>query len=361
MNRSLRTLRELLAPGSVRHSSLPPMEAGLRPNSDLDRADVLLQDEALEPEDVLVGADGRIRFSSGHRIHLIDAAGDVGVVAELAGPVGALERSGAAILALVGGVGVVEVGPDGSQRTVCEDAAVQACATDLTVLPDGSLLVTVGSTRHAAGEWIDALVARDRSGQLVHVVDGRATVVVSDLGWPAGVAAGEDDDVLLAMAFDHTIQRRRLRDLTRAGDELRSNLPVYPGRIRRGASGWWVAAPLARNRMSEMVLDEPDLLADLTTTLDRQDWPMPRLRSSTPYTDVLQMGQLRMLGVLKPWAPPRSYGLVFEIDEAGRVLRSHHSRVDGDHHGVTGTDEHDGRLVLAGKGCRAVLSVKEGK
>jgi hypothetical protein len=360
MNRSLRTLRELLAPGSVRHSSLPPMEAGLRPNSDLDHAEVLVKDDVMEPEDVLFGHDGRVRFSAGHRILRLDETGPV-VEAELPGPVGALERSGTDVLALVAGVGIVLVAADGSQRTVCDDEAIQRCATDLTLLPDGSILVTVGSTRFAVDQWTDALVHRDRSGQVVHVVDGRADVRLSNLAWPAGIAAGAHDDVLLALAFDHTIQRRRLADITKTGDVLRENLPAYPGRIRRGTSGWWVSAPMARNRMSEMVLDEPQLLEDLTTSLDRKDWPMPRLRSETPYTDVLQMGQLRMLGVLKPWAPPRSYGLVFEIDEQGRVMRSHHSRVDGSRHGVTGADERDGRLVLAGNGCRAVLAVKEGK
>jgi hypothetical protein len=52
------------------------------------------------------------------------------------------------------------------------------------------------------------------------------------------------------------------------------------------------------------------------------------------------------MGVLKPWAPPRSYGLVLRVAADGRIERSLHSLVDGRHHGITAVVEH-GRALYA--------------
>jgi hypothetical protein len=63
------------------------------------------------------------------------------------------------------------------------------------------------------------------------------------------------------------------------------------------------------------------------------------------------------MGVLKPWAPPRSYGLVIKVAADGRIERSLHSLVDGHHHGVTAVAEHAGALYVASKGSGRVLKV----
>ena len=63
------------------------------------------------------------------------------------------------------------------------------------------------------------------------------------------------------------------------------------------------------------------------------------------------------MGVLKPWAPPRSYGLVLRVSSDGRVLRSLHSQVDGRHHGITAIREHRGSLYAACKGRGRLLRV----
>ena len=57
------------------------------------------------------------------------------------------------------------------------------------------------------------------------------------------------------------------------------------------------------------------------------------------------------MGILKPWAPPRSYGLVIRLDADGQPLYSLHSRVDGDNHGVVAAVECDGALVRARQGA----------
>lgn len=61
------------------------------------------------------------------------------------------------------------------------------------------------------------------------------------------------------------------------------------------------------------------------------------------------------MGVLKPWAPPRSYGLVIRMDDTGRILSALHSRVDGQHHGIVAAAEAGGDLYCLSAGADAVL------
>jgi hypothetical protein len=242
-------------------------------------------------------------------------------------------------------------------KELSTDKSVRTCVTDMAALTDGTLLVTVGSQQFTPDEWSRALLAKDASGLIVKVTDGIALIVATDLAWPAGICQLDDQEILLSVAFSHAIERRWLSALDKRERLMRKNLPVYPGRIRKCNEGWWIAAPYARNRITELIMDEPKLLSEMVEGIDPPLWPVPRLRDTTPYTDVLQMGQLRMLGVLKPWAPPRSYGLLFLLDAAGRVVRSHHSRVDGRYHGITGMAADGDRLMATGKGCQTLLEV----
>jgi hypothetical protein len=59
--------------------------------------------------------------------------------------------------------------------------------------------------------------------------------------------------------------------------------------------------------------------------------------------------------VVKPWAPPRSYGLVIRLDDHGLIRYSLHSRFDGKHHGIVAAVERDGWLYLLCKGRRRLL------
>ena len=69
----------------------------------------------------------------------------------------------------------------------------------------------------------------------------------------------------------------------------------------------------------------------------------------------MQGAHLKMMGVVKPWAPPRSYGLVIRLDEQGLIRYSLHSRFDGKHHGIVAAVERDGWLYLLSKGRRRLL------
>lgn len=57
-------------------------------------------------------------------------------------------------------------------------------------------------------------------------------------------------------------------------------------------------------------------------TISRDEWFVPRLHSEDPFTETMQMGQLRVLGVVKSWAPARSCGLVFRMDARAESSRA---------------------------------------
>jgi hypothetical protein len=64
------------------------------------------------------------------------------------------------------------------------------------------------------------------------------------------------------------------------------------------------------------------------------------------------------MGILKPWAPARSYGLVIRLDAAWEPVKSLHSRADGDRHGVTSCLEQTEELLISSKGGDVILSVQ---
>ncbi|GHB73962.1 hypothetical protein GCM10010377_75540 [Streptomyces viridiviolaceus] len=354
MNRTLAVIREWINPDWARHRTVPPMEAGLRPNRRLDEAHVLLPAEAYTPDDLVLTESGTVMFSSEESI--FELRGDeVRVVAALGGKVGVLVPSGSGVVAAVEGVGLVSVGASGETEELCADRAVSSCVTDAARLPDGSLLVTIGSSHESPGGWARALLRGDRSGRIVRVDGPRVRIEAEGLGWPAGIEVASDTDVLVSLSCDHRIERRMTASLGKPSARLAANLPVYPGRIAATDDGWWFVAPYPRNRFTELLLDEPQLASEMMRTIAPEDWFVPRLRCTTPYTDTLQMGQLRVLGVIKPWAPARSYGLAFRLDGSGRVAESLHSRVDGERHGITGVAVRGGRVVVAAQGYRNLL------
>ena len=81
----------------------------------------------------------------------------------------------------------------------------------------------------------------------------------------------------------------------------------------------------------------------------------PSLRATGSYLEPLQGGGIKKLGIVKPWAPPRSYGLVVRIDSSGDIVESLHSRVGGSCHGVTAARPAGGRLYIVSKGHSKLL------
>ena len=87
-------------------------------------------------------------------------------------------------------------------------------------------------------------------------------------------------------------------------------------------------------------------------------WVAPTLRSGRAIDSPLQAGAVRQMGILKPWAPSLSCGLVLSCDPAMTPRRSWHSRTDGTRHGVTSACDHAGALFAAAKGADTLVRVE---
>ena len=135
------------------------------------------------------------------------------------------------------------------------------------------------------------------------------------------------------------------------------NLPAYPSRLSRGAdNAIWLALFAPRSQLIEFVLSEDRYRRRMIGEIDADLWVAPCLRAGRSPLEPTQQGGVKQLGVLKPWSPNRSYGLVARLDPAYRPNASFHSRAHGRRHGVTSCLAVDGRLLFCAKGDGVVAS-----
>jgi hypothetical protein len=154
--------------------------------------------------------------------------------------------------------------------------------------------------------------------------------------------------------------RHRVIDLTgtgaRAAHPLSAELVGYPSRMAADADGgFWLSCFVCRSQLVEFVLREPAYRERMVAEIDPRHWIAPALSSGHSFLEPLQGAGVKQMGVLKPWAPPRSYGLVMKIAPDGRVLASLHSQVDGHHHGITALAPLGHSLYVAARGAGRLL------
>src|SRR5260370_17173572 len=89
--------------------------------------------------------------------------------------------------------------------------------------------------------------------------------------------------------------------------------------------------------------------------IDPEYWIAPKLKSGQSFLEPMQGAHIKTMGVVKPWAPPRSYGLVIRLDADGVPLYAVHSRVDGVNHGVVAAVELDGAPFAIAQGPSRLL------
>jgi hypothetical protein len=345
-------LKELIAPGSVRHTVAPPLEAGLRPNRRLQDASVRSRFAPLGVDDVVVW-NGRAVVSAGRAVAALEG-GEPATVWTSDAEVGALAVLPEGLAMAVEGRGIILLSGDGSTRVLSDEPRVRTRVTALHPHPDGGLLATVGSTRH--DQWERALMLRDRSGLLLRIdIGGRVDELDTGIAWPAGVAVEADGAILLSVANDHVVERRAPSGAPATARTVLHNLPGYPGRLVAAGDGtWWAVMPRLRSRATELMFEFPDMVQEMVSSTEVDSWLVPRLRIEVPHRAPLQVGELSVLGQIKPWAPTRTYGLAFRFASSGQIVESAHSRADGDRHGATGVavDDEGGVLVaVRGAGC----------
>jgi hypothetical protein len=196
-----------------------------------------------------------------------------------------------------------------------------------------------------------------RSGRVVQLdlADGSARERAAGLAYAFGVGAVGDDAAWVCESWRHRVVQV---GGAQSGQAVLDGLPGYPSRMAPAAAGgWWLTCFTLRTQLVEFVLREPAFRKRMLKEIDPRYWIAPALTSGNTYLEPMQGAHLKTMGVVKPWAPPRSYGLVIRLDERGLIRYSLHSRFDGKNHGIVAAVERDGWLYLLSKGRRRLLRV----
>ena len=353
---SLKTFTDRLLGRGSAAITVPVMDGTLRPNRVLEDAEVVAE---LPGIDDLAGDGQALWASAGPTLLRIDDGGAV-ELRRFDAPISALAMSAGGRLAVaLDGRRIEVLDATGASIARLEMLAGQPlrCANALAWQDEDTLLFSDGSRDHGPAEWSRDLMTLGRSGRAARWrVQGQdAEVLGMGLGHAFGVWPEAGGGVLIAESWHHRVLRR---DAQGRSVPLLAELPGYPSRMAPAAEGgFWLSCFVCRTQLVEFVLREPAYRKRMVAEIDPRYWIAPALSSGASFLEPLQGAGVKNMGVLKPWAPPRSYGLVLRVSADGRVQHSLHSQVDGRHHGITAVREHRGALYAACKGRGRLLRV----
>jgi sugar lactone lactonase YvrE len=312
-------------PAAYAPPSPPPLSGALTPNLALREAERLLEGEVHGPEDVAFDADGRLYASTADgKVVRLAPGGRAEDFAVTGGrPLGLRFDPRGNLVVCDSYRGLLSVDPGGRITVLATEAAgVPFRFTDnLDVARDGTIYFSDASSKFGQDQYLyDLLEARPHGRLLRHdPLDGRTRVLLPELAFANGVALqGAEEFLLVGETYRYRVLRHWLKG-PRAGttDVFADNLPGFPDNIGRGPRGtFWVALFTVRNPLMDALHPRP-WAKRLLSKLPRFAWPRP--------------------------AP---YGLVLELDEEGRVLRSLHDPGGERVTQVTTAREHEGHLYL---------------
>lgn len=329
--------------------TIPPLDGAFRANTGLDDAAVFA---------TLPGADDLCRHASG----VLASAGRglfrlrTGAAPEQVethpAPISAIAASGATLAVALEDGTLIENGaavarPDGV-----------SCITALAYGPDGALWLTNGSDRHGPADWANDLMERNSAGSVwCRAPGGGWQRVAGGLGWPFGVLP-DTKGAVVSESWRHRLVRVGGGRIT----PVLRHLPGYPARLSsRPGGGAWLTLFAPRNRLIEFVLRENHYRFDMMATVPRAFWIAPAMSSGQSFLEPLQCGGIRVMGVHKPWAPSRSYGLAVRLDADMAPEISLHSRANGNRHGTCAAIETEDGLLVASRGGGMVLAPNAGE
>ncbi len=362
----LRDIRQLVFRNAEQHA-IPSMDGALGPNDRLDACQPI--GEALPGADAVTeSAEGALFVSAGRRVLQLSGDGyaERSVVAELPGDAGGLAlHPDGRLLVCVAEQGLVAIDPGGrmSWLNQVEDRPLR-CLTDVVAAPDGTIFLSEGSARHPPAAWCWDLMEKNHDGRLIACgpgLDG-AKVLRRDLPYPHGLAVA-GGRLWWTESWSHRVSRAAIEQGALGATEVMiGNLPGYPARLgRASAGGFWLSLFAVRTHLVEFVLREDDYRQDMMRTIPQRFWIAPALATTHHPLEPMQSGSLKALGINKPWAPPRSYGLLVRIDGDGDFVESLHSRVGGRYHGITAACDAAQGLVIVSKGQGQVLLHRRGE
>jgi sugar lactone lactonase YvrE len=335
--------------------TVPPMDGALKPNNEIERADVFLQADA---PDNLIMVGGRLHFSSGARMMGFDAssmtATEVASFPSEVTAMAAMPDGGIAVGLSEGEIRIRGGAHSGKTIRTCGDYRC-FCPTAILAIDQDTLLVTEGSAYHRADQWKHDLLKRGTSGSVwrIDLAQVRAKRIAGALAFPSGAALTADGGVVISESWRH-----RLLNIAPDGRRysLVTDLPGYPSRLTCTARGdYWLTVFAPRSQLVEFVLRERRFKERMMAEMPEKYWVAPALSTGGDFREPLQGGAIKSMGILKPWAPTRSYGLLVKLNADFLPVASMHSRADGKRHGITSVLEMDGQLLFASKGGDQIL------
>jgi hypothetical protein len=350
MKRLRKTLDGWLGRGEASITT-PPMDGAFQPNDLLDAASAMLHTPA--PNDLAMTRMGMVA-SSGRSLLRLDKPSDAPVAsfdAEISALAG-LPDGGAAVGLVDGRIAFVGGRYEGNAIAAKPEVG---CITALTATRDGALLVANGSATHGPSDWKRDLMEKNASGSVwrLEPASGAWTQLAGHLAYPNGLL--EDGDSVVVAESWRCALTRVLHG--RRGAPVLEDLPGYPSRLTKGAgNAIWLSLFAPRSQLIEFVLSEDRFRRRMIDEIGADYWVAPCLRSGLSPLEPTQQGGVKQLGVVKPWSPSRSYGLIARLDQVYRPIGSLHSRTNGRRHGVTSCLESEGRLYFTARGDGIVAS-----
>ncbi|WP_114912707.1 SMP-30/gluconolactonase/LRE family protein [Acidibrevibacterium fodinaquatile] len=331
-------------------STIPPFDGPLKPNQALETAPVLL---TLDTAEDLATDGSHVYAAAGQSVLRLDHDQPT-EIHRFGGMVTALCcLPGGSLAVAVDGREVRILGGthDGKHWTSVANRPLNA-VNALAPTADGrGLLLTDGSREHPCERWCHDLMSGGRSGRAaqldLHADSARE--IANGLKYAFGICpAGAA--IWISESWAHRV-------ITCGdGGPLLEYLPVYPSRITPAAEGgFWLTAFTARTQLVEFVLQETAYRRRMMREIEPRFWIAPKLSASETFLEPMQGAHIKTMGILKPWAPPRSYGLVIRLTTDGLAAYSLHSRADGTHHGVVAAVECNRHLYVLAKGCGKIL------
>jgi sugar lactone lactonase YvrE len=356
-----RDIEQVLFADRDQHA-IPSMDGAFSPNDRLDQA-TPIGDPLPGADAVAEAPDGAICVSAGHTVWRLSGTRyeNRSVLAEFDADVGALAFHPDGRLLACTARGLAAVEPSGRTQYLAEaEGDPLHCLTAVAAAPDGSIFMSDGSLRHSADAWCFDLMERNVLGRLVSCGPAldNARVLLRDLNYPGGVAVAADGHLWFTESFGHRVRRALISGpgAIAAPEIVIRNMPGYPSRLGRSADGgFWLSIFGVRTHLIEFVLREDEFREEMIRTVQPNFWIAPALATSGDCREPMQIGGIKALGIQKPWAPPRSYGLLARLDADGEVVESLHSRVGGRYHGITAAIGTGQGVVIVSKGSGRVL------
>ena len=335
----------------------PPMDGAFRPNDLLDTASTII--ETPSPDCLAMSSLGML-VSSDRSLFRVDEPGGAPVTAfdvEISALAG-LPDGGAAVGLIDGRI--VFLGGQYGGKTI-ETSPQVKCITALAPTRDGTLLVANGSAANGPGAWKRDLMEKSASGSVwrMEPASGAYNQLAGNLAYPYGLL--EDAGSVVVSESWRSRLVRIFPGAGRVSELVLEDLPAYPSRLSRGVDdAIWLALFAPRSQLVEFVLSEDRYRKRMISEINADHWVAPCLRAGRTPLEPTQQGGVKQLGVVKPWSPNRSYGLVARLDHAYRPTASLHSRANGRRHGVTSCLTFGGRLYFCAKGDGIVAACATG-